>query len=285
MLTMVTSSPSAEDCDDASSADDDLMDDEWDVPAQGLGGHHAMMGSTNQRPSWTRISTQTCGNGTSRKRIHQDVIEVPLVQSFSKRFEQEQVNTGFALCDSAGAILWSNVGFSQATGYTAEQVVGCQWNTFLCVQHDSAEIRSMTQMGLKLSSSHMQLYQEDGAVVWAQVRSEPALIEDTYGALPVMLLCIHDVSAHKDGTHSEIVAGSDAAQSASARSLYQVSQLQEEAIASGLASICFISAPTAAKRQQKHPQATCYPSTRGHQQQASARKPPVHAMRSLRIAS
>jgi len=286
MLTIVTSSPSAEDCDDASSADDDLMDDEWDVPAQGLGGYHAMMGSTNQRPSWTRISTQTCGNGTSRKRMHQDVIEVPLVQSFSKRFEQEQVNTGFALCDSAGAILWSNVVFSQATGYTAEQVLGCQWYTFLCGgQTDCAEIRSMTQMRLPLSSSHMQLYQKDGAVVWAQVRSEPALIEDKYGALPVMLLCIHDVSAYTDGTHSEGIAGSDAAQSASARSLYQVSQLQEEAIASGLASICFISAPTAAKRQQKHPQATCYPSARGQQQQASASKPPVHAMHSLRISS
>jgi len=131
----------------------------------------------------------------------------------------------------------------------------------------------------------MQLYKEDSEVIWAQLRLEPALIQQRQGVLPVLLLCIQDVSEVMDGTHSQIIAGSDAAQSA--HSLYDVSQGQEEAIAFGLASIQLISS---AKRHLQHAPATCAPA---HQLSASVcvmRQStdgvvPVAAMHHLRISS
>lgn len=291
MLAIVTSGPPAEDSGESWS-EDDMMDDEWETPEQGLGGHHVIMGSNDEHASWTSITNQTSGDGASRKRMHLDMIEVPLIQSFSKKFEQEQVTTGFALCDSAGAILWSNALFSQVTGYTAEQVVGCQWHTFLCgAQTDGVEVsrvRSMMHMRLP-HSSHMQLYHEDGEVVWMQVRIESSMMEDRHGVLPVVLLCLQDVSEVMDGTYAQNLACSHSAQSA--HRVYHVSQVQEEAIAHGLASIRFVSAPAGAKQQLEHPQDTCasgnilspvhdYP-----QQESSVYEAQVHAMHHLSLAS
>ena len=159
MLAIVTSS--APDEDDAGSCfpDDDMMVDGWDsAPQQGLGGHHVMQMMASQKHSEGHLdsTTQASIYGASRKRMHLDVIEAPLVQGFSNKFEQDRVKTGFALCDSVGAILWSNTLFSEATGYAKEQVVGCQWHTFLCgAQTDGSEVsrvRTMMQMCLPLSS-------------------------------------------------------------------------------------------------------------------------------------
>ena len=156
MLAVVTSSPP--DGDDAGLCltDDDLMDDEWDsTPQQGLGGHHMTASQQHPEAHWDS-TVQALIYGASEKRMHLDVIEAPLVQGFSNEFEQDRVKTGFALCDSAGAILWSNALFLEATGYAKEQVVGCQWHTFLCgAQTDGSEVsrvRTMMQMCLPLSS-------------------------------------------------------------------------------------------------------------------------------------
>ena len=159
MLAIVTSS--APDEDDAGSCftDDDMVVDGWDsAPQRGLGGQHVMQMMASQKHSerYLERTTQASIYGASKKRMHLDVIEAPLVQGFSNEFEQDRVTTGFALCDSAGAILWSNALFSQATGYAKEQVVGCQWHTFLCgAQTDGSEVSrvlSMMQMCLPLSS-------------------------------------------------------------------------------------------------------------------------------------
>ena len=129
----------------------------------------------------------------------------------------------------------------------------------------------------------MQLYKEDGEVIWAQLRLEPALIQQRHGVLPVLLLCITDVSEVMDGTHSQIIAGSGAARSA--HSLYDVIQEQEEAIAIGLASIQFIST---AKRYRQHEPANCAPAHKPSgsiMRQSNDGVAPVAAMHHLRISS
>jgi hypothetical protein len=104
----------------------------------------------------------------------------------------------------------------------------------------------------------MRLHKEDGSVVWMQVRGEPAVLNGE----PMLLLCIEDVS---DVVHDT--------SNYSAQSMYQTSQVQEEAVVHGLAILEGISSPVALHKFQQQ------------QRESSSHAAPVHGMNRLSLSS
>jgi hypothetical protein len=92
-----------------------------------------------------------------------------------------------------------------------------------------------------------------------QVRLEPALTQHKHGVLPVLLLCLEDVTDVMDGCPGRILAGS-AASSSSAQSLFRTSQIQEEAIVTGLSALELMSDEAQKEQLEQQRHAACEPS-------------------------
>jgi len=248
MLALVTSSPTDPALAQAWTEEDEDMDEET-------------MDGAEEHQSVLRLHPVFEGALGAHALIVEGVVDASLVKKFASKFEQKHVATGSALCNGDGSILWPNPLFVEATGYAAQEIIGCQWHTFLCGPGtgcaEVSRVQSMMQLRLPFSSC-MRLHQEDGSVVWMQVRIEPAVLNGG----PVLLLCMEDVS---DVVHDT--------SNYSAQSLYQTSQVQEEAIVHGLAILESISSPVAPQNFQQQ------------QRESSSHAAPVHGMNRLSLSS
>lgn len=81
----------------------------------------------------------------------------------------------------------------------------------------------------------MQLQRSDGQKQWIQVRMEPGVLEQHDGAVPVLLLCVDNVTELMEGTPRRVLAGSSAASCAN-RLLHTI-QDHEQAIDRGLVAL------------------------------------------------
>ncbi len=263
MLALVTSSPTdpgLAHLAQAWTAEDEDMDEEDAM--DGAQEHHCAF---RLHPAFEgALGAHALLQRMQQERVVEGVVDASLVEKFASKFEQKHVATGCALCVGDGSILWPNPLFVEGTGYAAQEIMGCQWHTFLCgPATGSAEVsrvQSMMQLRLPFSSC-MRLHKEDGSVVWMQVRGEPAVLNGG----PMLLLCIEDVS---DVVHDT--------SNYSAQSLYQTSQFQEEAVVHGLAILESISSPVALQQHQQQ--------QRQHEPVAPAAAP-VHGMSRLSLSS
>ena len=85
------------------------------------------------------------------------------------------------------------------------------------------------------------LQRSDGHEQWIQVRMEPGVLEQHDGAVPVLLLCVDNVTELMEGTPRRVLAGSSAA-SCTNRLLHTI-QAHEQAIDRGLLALRALSAP------------------------------------------
>ena len=87
----------------------------------------------------------------------------------------------------------------------------------------------------------MQLERWDGHEQSIQVRMEPGVLEQPDGAVPVLLLCVDNVTELMEGTPRRVLAGSSA--SSCANRLLHTIQAHEQAIDRGLVALRALSAP------------------------------------------
>lgn len=87
----------------------------------------------------------------------------------------------------------------------------------------------------------MQLQRSDGHEQFIQVRMEPGVLEQPDGAVPVLLLCVDNVTELMEGTPRRVLAGSSAA--SCAKRLLHTIQAHEQAIDRGLVALRALSAP------------------------------------------
>ena len=260
MLALVTSSPTDPALAQAWTEEDE--DSHKDMDEETMDGAQENQSVFRLHPDFEgSLEAHALLQRMHQERIVEGVVDASLVKKFASKFEQKHVATGSALCDGGGSILWPNPLFVETTGYAAQEIIGCQWHTFLCGPGtgcaEVSRVQSMMQLRLPFSSC-MRLHQEDGSVVWMQVRVEPAVLNGG----PVLLLCMEDVS---DVVHDT--------SNYSAQSLYQTSQVQEEAIVHGLAILECISSAVAPQNFQQQ------------QRESSSHAAPVHGMNRLSLSS
>ena len=99
----------------------------------------------------------SAAEGGMAERVHQNVIDMHLVQAFAHHFEQAGgTRVAFALCDVSGAVLWANGALTSACGYSCDEMLGCCWQAafFGPLSHSSglSRVDAMMQLRLPLSS-------------------------------------------------------------------------------------------------------------------------------------
>jgi PAS domain S-box-containing protein len=179
------------------------------------------------------------GGSSSSSTSSNALLSQEVVQEFKVGIEARGVKTAMCLCDDMGAIAWSNLLFSRITGYSATDVEGCIWSSFLCGPVTDAQDLAWMQRTIKLRQADcrcLQCYHASGRLFWLQVVMEPALAQ---GASCV-LMSIDDVTE----IFERLMLNGDLPQDDSANiAAERISQLQQHAIDSGKEVLAKLSQP------------------------------------------
>jgi PAS domain S-box-containing protein len=169
------------------------------------------------------------GESSSSSTSSNALLSQEVVQEFKVGIEARGVKTAMCLCDDMGAIVWSNLLFSRITGYSATDVEGCIWSSFLCGPVTDAQDLAWMQRTIKMRQADcrcLQCYHASGRLFWLQVVMEPAVAQ---GASCV-LMSLDDVTE----IFERLMLHGDLPQHDSASiAAERISQLQQHAIDSG----------------------------------------------------